>query len=232
MAPTTAYDSNPVQGDCAGLESGLALSHLNDGNLVSAERMMMFGKNRFGPMVRFGAALGALGAASVLLAACANNDVAPQSRPCPQVRVVQDASYLTRFAGASEELTDTSFEARVTRSKSLCYYEESRETGATTIRSEIQVEFAASRGPNNPDSAARFRYRIGITGPGGQLLPGDQLLDVEIPFSASKVQGIAQDEVFVYTPLQQGENGDFYRIWISLEVTEKELAYNRRNPVQ
>lgn len=192
----------------------------------------MIGKKNFGPGVRFGAMLSALGAAALLLASCSGDNVAPQSRPCPQVRVVQDASYLTRFAGAGEDLTDTSFEARISRSKSLCYYEENRDTGATVVRSEVQVEFAASRGPNNLDSAAKFRYRIGVTGPGGQLLQGDQLLDVEIPFTASKVQGVAQDEVFVYTPLQQGENGDFYRIWISLEVTEKELAYNRRNPLQ
>lgn len=187
----------------------------------------MFGKLGF---VRV-AGLGACAALAVALAGCADN-VATQSRPCPQVRVVQDASYLTRFVGESEDLTNTSFEARITRSASVCFYEENLSTGETVIRSEIKIELAASRGPNNPDSAARFRYRVGVTGPGGKLLPGPQLLDVEIPFTASRVQGTVQDEVFVYTPVKQGENGDFYRIWISLEVTPKELDYNRRNPSQ
>lgn len=191
----------------------------------------MFCTNRTGWRMRL-AGLATLMAGGALLGACSSDAGSPQSRPCPQVLVIQDASYLTRFTGASEDLTDTSFEARVARSKSLCYYEEDRSTGATTIRSEIQLEFAASRGPNNPDSAARFRYQVGITGPGGTKMGAPQLLDVEIPFSASRVQGTAQDEVFVYTPLRQGENGDFYRIWVSLEVTPKELEYNRRNPMQ
>ncbi|TDQ82398.1 hypothetical protein A8950_2221 [Dongia mobilis] len=184
------------------------------------------------PARKLAAPVLALLAGAGLLAACSSDEGSPRSRPCPQVRVVNDASYLTRFAGPAEDLTNTSFEARITRSKSLCYYEENRSTGATTIRSEIQLEFGASRGPNNPDSAARFRYRVGVTGPGGQLLPGDQLMDVEIPFTASRVQGTIQDEVLVYTPLNQGENGDFYRIWISLELTPQELDYNRRNPLQ
>lgn len=192
----------------------------------------MIGKRNLGPTVRFGAMLSALSAAALLLAACADDNVAPQSRPCPAVKVIQDASYLTRFTGSGEDLTDTSFEARINRSKSLCYYEENRETGATTIRSEIQIEFAASRGPNNPDSAARFRYQVGVTGPGGQKMGTPMLLDVDIPFTASKVQDVSQDDIVVYTPINQGENGDFYQIWISLEVTEKELAYNRRNPLQ
>jgi len=172
--------------------------------------------------------LGLIGAA-LLLGAC-TDPIAQQSRPCPIVKVVQDAAYLTRFAGEAEDLAETSFEARIGRSKSFCTYVMNTETGETTIRSEISIEFAASRGPKNPDSAAAFKYQVGVTGPGNQLLPGQQLLDVQIPFSASKVQNVVQDQVFVYTPLKKGETGDFYRIWLSLEVTPKELDYNRRNP--
>ncbi|MBL8710208.1 MAG: hypothetical protein JNL25_13520 [Rhodospirillaceae bacterium] len=189
----------------------------------------MSGANRIGQVVRGAWIVGALGVAT-LLTACVDNRTPPQSRPCPQVRVVQDASYLTRFAGTSEDLTDTSFEARISRSESLCYYEEDRGTNQTRIRTELRVEFAASRGPNNPESAANFRYWVRMTGPGGTFLPGDQVLDVTIPFTPSRVQGIAQDEIFVYIPLNANENGDFYRIHIGLEVSEKELAYNRRNP--
>ena len=170
-----------------------------------------------------------LTSAALLLGACQDN-IPTQSRPCPAVKVAQDAAYLTRFAGEAEDLAETSFEARIARSASMCTYVINTETGETTIRSEISVEFVASRGPKNPDSAAIFKYQVGVTGPGNALLPGQQLLDVQIPFSASKVQNVAQDQVFVYTPLKKGETGDFYRIWLSLEVTPKELDYNRRNP--
>jgi hypothetical protein len=170
------------------------------------------------------------GAFGMLLLAGCTDPIPQQSRPCPMVKVVQDAAYMTRFAGASEDLTDTSFEARIARSKNLCYYQTNTDTGERVIRTELSVEFAASRGPNNPDSSAKFNYWIRVTGPGSSQL-SSQELDVEIPFTAAKIQGTTQDSVDVFVPpLKQGENGDFYRIYIGLAVSEKELAYNRRNP--
>lgn len=166
---------------------------------------------------------------TLLLSGC-TNPIAEQSRPCPPVKVLQDAAYMTRFAGESEDLANTSFEARIARSQSWCTYVMNTETGETSIRTNLSVEFAASRGPNNADSAAKFNYWIRITGPGGEHMPGDQLLDVEIPFTAAKVQGVAQDEIEIMLPLRKGENGEFYRINIGLVVTEKELTFNRRNP--
>jgi hypothetical protein len=170
----------------------------------------------------------ALMGAAVLLGACVD-PIPQQSRPCPMVKVVQDAAYLTKFAGEAEDLAETSFEARIARSKSFCTYVTNTDTGETTIRSELSVEFAASRGPKNPDSMAKFNYWVRVTGPGGSQL-SSQTLDVEIPFTASRVQGTVQDAVNILTPLKKGENGDFYRIYIGLAVSERELAYNRRNP--
>jgi hypothetical protein len=39
-----------------------------------------------------------------------------------------------------------------------------------------------------------------------------------------------QDQIDVFVPLKKNETGDFYRIYIGIAVSEKELAYNRRNP--
>lgn len=166
--------------------------------------------------------------ACLLLSAC-QDPIAQQSRPCPMVKIVQDAAYLTRFAGESEDLAETSFEARVARSQSMCTYVMNTKTGETTIRSEINLEFAASRGPKNPDSAAKFNYWVRVTGPNSSQL-SSQVLDVEIPFTSAKIQGTIQDQVNILTPLKEGENGDFYRIYVGLAVNEKELNYNRRNP--
>ena len=59
-----------------------------------------------------------------------------------------------------------------------------------------------------------------------------QVLDMDIDFSKGQVANINADEINVTIPLKQGENGDFYQIYVFLEVTQKELAYNRRNPQQ
>jgi hypothetical protein len=181
-----------------------------------------FGPGPMLPGLMLSAALG--------LAACGSAE-SPYSRPCPPVQVIQDASYLTRFAGASEDLTDISFEAKLANADSVCFYVADSDTGQDTIRSEIKIQFAASRGPKNAESFAKFDYWIKVTGPGGAQMQRQQL-DVEIPFTAAKVQNAAGDEVDVLIPLKQGETGEFYRIWLHLDLSEKELAFNRRNPLQ
>nr|WP_298682089.1 hypothetical protein [uncultured Dongia sp.] len=183
-------------------------------------------------MTKFGrnllCAVASLTGAALLLTGCAD-PLPQQSRPCPAVKVVQDAAYLTRFAGESEDLAETSFEARIARSKSMCVYLIDTETGETKIRTELSIEFAASRGPKNPDSTAKFNYWVRVTGPGTSQL-SSQTLDVEIPFTAAKVQNALQDQIDVFVPLKKNETGDFYRIYVGIAVSEKELAYNRRNP--
>ncbi len=161
-----------------------------------------------------------------LLSGCQDN-VPDQSRPCPAVKLIQDASYMTRFAGESEDLAETSFEARITKSDSWCKYLYT-DTDTQTL-TYLTLTFAASRGPKNPDSMAKFNYFVRVTGPGGSQLQSN-ILDVEVPFTAAKVQNSVADQVDVTIPLKQGENGDFYRIYVGIAVNEKELAYNRRNP--
>lgn len=179
-------------------------------------------------MTKFGQNILCAIGATLLLSGC-TDPIPQQSRPCPQVKVVQDAAYLTRFAGEAEDLAETSFEARISRSQSMCTYVMNTDTGETMIRTELSIEFAASRGPKNPDSAAKFNYWVRVTGPGSSQL-SSQELDVEIPFTAAKVQNALGDQIDVFVPLKQGETGDFYRIYVGLAVTEKELAFNRRNP--
>jgi hypothetical protein len=53
---------------------------------------------------------------------------------------------------------------------------------------------------------------------------------VTIPLTADKPAAQITDNPTVTIPLKKGENGDFYQIYVFLEVTQKELAYNRRNP--
>ena len=44
--------------------------------------------------------------------------------------------------------------------------------------------------------------------------------------------GTVIDDPTVKIPLKKDENGDFYRIYVYFDVSEKELAYNRKNPQQ
>jgi len=172
---------------------------------------------------------GLLAAALLAVSSCA--ETPKQSMPCPAVKQVPDASYLTRFAGESEDLTDTAFEARLVGVQPMCKYIEDTETKKTKIESDLLVKIAASRGPKLSGESVTFNYVVALTGRGGQKLTRQQF-DVTLPLTADKPTGAITDNPTVTIPLKKDENGDFYQIYVFLEVTEKELAYNRRNPQQ
>ncbi len=178
-----------------------------------------------------GGRLAALLLPMVLLGLASCTETPKQSMPCPVVKTVPDASYLTRFAGESEDLTDTAFEAKLVGVQPMCKYIEDTEAKKTQIVSDLLVKLAASRGPKLTGDNVTFNYVIALTGQGGRKITRQQF-DVTLPLTADKPSGQITDNPTVTIPLKKGENGDFFQIYVFIEVTEKELAYNRRNPQQ
>ena len=175
-------------------------------------------------------AAGILAGAMALLAtaSCATNENIA-SYPCPFVGAVREVSYMTKFQGESQDLSDTLYEAKIdeVRPAVNCVYQD--DDGKRAIVYDIQVKFLAQRGPKEREGVARFNYFVGIGGPGGQIITRE-VFDSEIPFENNATQAITVEEIQPRIPLKQGENGDYYRIYIGFMLTEKELAYNRRNP--
>jgi hypothetical protein len=174
--------------------------------------------------------VGILAGATALLATAScgtTEDIA--SYPCPFVGAVREVSYMTRFQGESQDLSDTLYEAKVdeVRPAVNCVYEDN--DGKRAIVYDIQVKFLAQRGPKEHEGVAKFDYFVGIGGPGGQILKRE-VFDSEIAFKDNATQAITIEEIQPRIPLKQGENGDYYRIYIGFMLSEKELAYNRKNP--
>jgi hypothetical protein len=193
---------------------------------AGARAISLIGRNLIG---RSGLLAVLLPVALLGLASCAQ---APkQSMPCPVVKMVPDATYLTRFAGESEDLTDTAFEARLVGVNPKCVYSEDTDTKKTQIVSDLLVKIMASRGPKLTGESVTLNYVIALTGQGGRKITRQQF-DVTLPLTADKPTGQIVDNPTVTIPLKKGETGDYYQIYVFLEVTEKELAYNRRNPQQ
>jgi hypothetical protein len=145
------------------------------------------------------------------------------------VSPVRELSYLTKIQGDSQDLSDTLFEAKVDQVMPAqnCVYEEEN-NGRRAIVYDIQVKILAQRGPKEREGLAKFNYFMAITGPGGHPLTR-QVFDTEIPFEQN-TQGIVVEELQPRIPLKEGENGDYYRIYVGFVLNEKELAYNRKNP--
>jgi hypothetical protein len=166
-------------------------------------------------------------ALSVTASCATNEDIA--SYPCPFVGAVRELSYTTKFEGESQDLSDTLYEAKVDQVLPAvnCIYE--NDDGKQAIVYDIQVKFLAQRGPKEHEGLVKFNYFVGIGGPGGQILKRE-VFDTEIVFENNATQAITIEEIQPRIPLKQGENGDYYRIYIGFMLNERELAYNRKNP--
>lgn len=171
----------------------------------------------------------AAGAVALLVTASCGNTKDIASYPCPFVGAVREVSYMTKFQGDSQDLSDTLYEAKVdeVRPAKNCVYED--DDGKRAIVYDIQLKFLAQRGPKEREGLAKFNYFVGIGGPGGQILKRE-VFDTEIAFENNATQAITIEEIQPRIPLKQGENGDYYRIYVGFMLSEKELAYNRRNP--
>jgi len=175
-------------------------------------------------------ALGILAGALALLATAScgsTEDIA--AYPCPFVSSAREFSYLTKFAGDSQDLSDTLFEARVDQvlPAKNCIYED--DEGKRAIVYDIRVKFLAQRGPKDRENAAKFKYFMAITGPGGQRVAGE-LFDTEVAFEDNATSGIKIEELQTRIPLKEGENGDYYRIFVGFALSAREQAYNQKNP--
>jgi hypothetical protein len=175
--------------------------------------------------------VGILAGMLALLAAasCANKeDVA--AYPCPVVAPVRELGYMTKFEGDSQDLSDTLFEAKIDEvlPAANCVYQED-DAGKRAIVYDVRVKFLAQRGPKDREAAAKFNYFMAIGGPNGQIIKREAF-DTEVPFADNATQGITVEELQPRIPLKEGENGDYYRIYVGFVLDEKELAYNRKNP--
>jgi len=176
-------------------------------------------------------AFGILAGMAALLAAasCANKDDIA-AFPCPVVAPVRELAYMTKFAGESQDLSDTLYEAKIDQvlPAANCVYQED-DSGKRAIVYDIRVKFLAQRGPKDQDAAAKFDYFMAITGPGGERL-AREVFDTAVPFVDNATQGIVVEELQPRIPLKEGENGDYYRIYVGFMLSQKELDYNRKNP--
>ena len=59
---------------------------------------------------------------------------------------------------------------------------------------------------------------MAIGGPGGQIVKRE-VFDTEIPFENNATQSIIVEELQPRIPLREGENGDYYRIYVGFMLS-------------
>jgi len=172
--------------------------------------------------LRFGTA----GLAALLLAACSGNQQLPP--PCPDVKVLQDAATITKFAeGQGHDLIDIDFEGEIVDAAGACEYDVDDDTGEGNLAAEMQVLMQIGRGPANTDRKADIGYFIAITDQERNVL-NREAFHGTVEFTGNRNRLNWTDEpIYLNIPLTKGKDGEDYLIFVGFTLTPEQVQYNR-----
>lgn len=171
------------------------------------------------PRYRLAAPLALLAAG--LLAGCGSDE--PTFAPtCPQISLLAEGADLTRFAGQGRDILDRVLEGRLTGIDGSCRPGRGSELVATMrVRAELR------RGPAAQDRSTQVPYFVAV-------LDGERIVDrrsftLEASFPSNvDTLRVAGDEVELRFPDTADRSAGRYRVLVSFQLTQDELAFNRR----
>lgn len=154
------------------------------------------------------------------LAACTS---AQSSLPCPEVAVLDGVDRLTRFReGKGRDLTDVEFEATMRGLSGTCDYE----SGRVDMLARLEIE--VRRGPAlATGQAADFDFFVAVLDPSETMI-AKEVFHTEVPFESNRGRVFDVEELEPVVPLPDVNRGPLYSVLIGFQLTEEELAYNRR----
>jgi len=170
------------------------------------------------------AKLGWAALALFVLAACQQGPEAPPP-PCPNIVIVQDAAEITQFLpGEGRDLTDVTVEARITDFRGFCDTDiEDDRTGAVDV--EMQLLLVATRGPASTTRDASFKYFVAIADAEENILAREEF-ETSITFEGNRNRVGFAEELKQKIPLQAGQLGDAFGIFVGFVLSDEDLKYN------
>lgn len=159
---------------------------------------------------------------AVTLAGCGLIGRKEALKPCPEFLIVGQGGELIKFvAGPGRDLTDVLFETKIVDFAGSCEHDDD------TVSVTMSIDFSIERGPANRDRRAGFEYFVAI--PKFYPAPqGKRVLPVRIEFKGNQTRIVFRDELELEIPLQPGEVGADYEVFLGFQLTPDELEYNRR----
>ncbi len=168
------------------------------------------------PRFRLAAPLALLAAG--LLAGCGDSEgkFAPT---CPQIALLAEGADLTRFAGQGRDILDRVLEGRLTGIDGTCQAARNGDLVATLrLRAELR------RGPAAQNRTAQVPYFVAV-------LDGERIvdrrsftLDATFPSNVDSVRLTGEELELRFPERADGR----YRVLVSFQLTQDELAFNRR----
>jgi hypothetical protein len=168
---------------------------------------------------RFPTKIALLIAGAIALSACTSDGEGLVA--CPRVEVLQDLGSLVRFKpGPGRDATDVLVEAWVDGVGGQCFLDDNE------LLADLMVRIGTRRGPATKTDKATIGYFVAITDLNRKVLVR-KAFETTAPFSYRK-SILFEDILDLNIPLPRGAQTDSYTIFVGLELSEQELAFNRR----
>jgi len=167
-----------------------------------------------------------LPALAVLLGACdrfGNADLPPTS--CPRITILAEGADLTRFRpGAGQDLSVMVADARVQALNARCDYG----NRGRTVEVQLTVGFQVERGPA-ASGPVTLPWFVIVTNADDESVIQRRAFAMGVSFPANVSRTTSTSPTLRFSfPVGEGRRVTDYNVRISFQLTEEELAYNRR----
>jgi hypothetical protein len=161
--------------------------------------------------------------AAFALAGCSNKPVPP----CPQVRVDSNTARYVKFVDTSKDLT------RIDHAIEMVGYDGQCKFGKKGVDLTMDLVFDVVAGPASKGGKVPVSYFIAIP----QFYPKPEgkrvmTLQAELPKTAGARTRVKDSGVHVFIPLDRDEPGAAYDVYVGLQISDADAAYNESRRAQ
>jgi hypothetical protein len=164
------------------------------------------------------------------LAGCgSSSEPVPLARqaPCPGISILADGADLTRFTqGSDYDLTRMVVDARIAGFEARCDWVSSDRRSLEVL---VTPRFDAERGPAARERNLELPWFVAVTADNDTRVLDRQAYATRVSFppNVARAQATAQP-VRLVLPLGNGTRAEDYVVRLSFQLTQEELALNRR----
>ena len=146
---------------------------------------------------------------------------------CPKVKALTDLSSITQFSNSGGQTSDKMIsDTKLEKIDSKC------SVAGNSVSVELELNFSGVLGPigvKDLDGQANYTYPyfLSVISPDGKILSKD-VFALSMIYENGQITYHRQDKLRQVIPLMAGQDASQFQIMIGFQLSEDELAYNRR----
>lgn len=146
---------------------------------------------------------------------------------CPKVKALVDLATITQFSNSGGQTPDKMIsDTKLEKIDSKCT------VAGNSVSVELELNFSGVLGPigvKDLDGQANYTYPyfLSVISPDGKILSKD-VFALSMVYENGQITYHRQDKLRQVIPLMAGQDASQFQIMIGFQLSEDELAYNRR----